>query len=96
MSYDAFTIALEEASMLSSDIENAVELIRMEYAEMPGLNLTFWQAQRLWNLSNEQCQGALAVLTGSGFLARTTDGAYVRRGGSAGRVERNSSLVRAV
>jgi len=44
--------------MPSSDIADAVELIRMEYAEMPGLSLTFWQAQRLWNLSEEVCQCA--------------------------------------
>lgn len=59
------------------DVEEAVELIQMEYAEMPELRLTFWQAQRLWNLSDELCQRALAALTGSGYLARTSDGAYV-------------------
>ena len=59
------------------DVEAVVELIRMEYAEMPELKLTFWQAQRLWNLSEELCRRALAVLTGSGFLARTSDGRYV-------------------
>jgi hypothetical protein len=50
----------------------------MEYAEMPGLKLAFWQAQRLWNLSDQLCHRALATLTGSGFLTRTPDGVYVR------------------
>jgi len=59
------------------DVGEAVELIQMEYAEMPELRLTFWQAQRLWNLPEELCRRALAVLTASGFLARTSDGAYI-------------------
>ena len=41
------------------ELEDALELIRMEYAEMPGLQLTFWQAQRLWNLPSELCASAL-------------------------------------
>ena len=62
--------------MESGDV---IELMRMEYAEMPQLKLTFWQAQCLWNLSDEQCERALAALTASGFLAQTREGAYVRR-----------------
>jgi hypothetical protein len=61
----------------------AVELIQMEYAEMPELKLTFWQAQRLWNFSEELCERALTALISSGFLTRTADGAYVRRGSLA-------------
>jgi hypothetical protein len=67
---------------MALDVDEAVELIRMEYAEMPELRLTFWQAQRLWNLSDELCHRALAVLTRSGFLARTRDGAYVHSNSS--------------
>jgi hypothetical protein len=65
--------------MPSLHIDEAVELIQMEYAEMPGLKLTFWQAQRLWNLTDELCLCALTALTRSGFLARTVEGSYVRR-----------------
>jgi hypothetical protein len=65
-------------------IIEAVELIQMEYAEMPELKLTFWQAQRLWNFSEELCERALTALIASGFLARTADGAYVRRGSLTG------------
>jgi hypothetical protein len=69
-------------------IIEAVELIQMEYAEMPELKLTFWQAQRLWNFSEELCERALTAVISSGFLARTPDGGYVRRSSlpSAGRV----------
>ena len=68
--------------MPSLEVEEAVELIQMEYVEMPGLRLTFYQARRLWNLTDELCQQALAALTASGFLARRADGAYVRSGSS--------------
>lgn len=60
-------------------VQDAAELIRMEYAEMPGLQLTFWQAQRLWNLSDELCDRALNTLISQGFLVRTRDGCYARR-----------------
>jgi hypothetical protein len=78
------------------EVEEAAQLMQMEYAEMPGLRLTFWQAQRLWNLSDELCQRALATLTGSGYLARTPDGAYVRSGASPISVDRIASIVRAM
>jgi hypothetical protein len=65
--------------MLLTQIDDVVELIRMEYSELPGLRLTFWQAQRLWHLSGEVCARALNTLTESHFLTRTEDGAYVRQ-----------------
>jgi hypothetical protein len=46
---------------------------------MPGLKLTMAQAQRLWGLDRESCDGLMAGLVSSGFLARTRDGAFVRR-----------------
>ena len=61
------------------EFRDVIELMRLEYAEMPGLKLTFWQAQCLWNLSDDQCERALAALTASGFLAQTREGAYIRR-----------------
>ena len=74
-------------------IVDAVELIQMEYVELPELRLTFWQAQRLWNLSEELCERALAALMASGFLARTPDGSYVRRSSSPTSVERVDPIV---
>lgn len=59
-------------------IEEAVQLMRLEYAELPGLRLTTWQAQRLWNLSAQLCEEALAWLVRAGFLMRMSDGSYVR------------------
>jgi hypothetical protein len=74
-------------------IIEAVELIQMEYAEMPELKLTFWQAQRLWTFSEELCERALTALIASGFLARTPDGFYVRRSTSPTSVGRVASPV---
>ena len=74
-------------------IMEAVELIQMEYAEMPELKLTFWQAQRLWNFSEELCERAFTALMASGFLARTPDGSYVRRSASPTSVGGVASLV---
>ena len=59
--------------------DQVVELIRMEYAELPGLRLTPCQAQRLWGLSRDMCTAALTILTDSQFLVRTSDGVYARR-----------------
>ena len=67
--------------MQLTDLRDVVQLMEMEYKEMPELKLTFWQAQRLWNLPSGLCERALSSLSGSGFLMRTADGAYVRRAG---------------
>jgi hypothetical protein len=58
---------------------DTVQLIQMEYAEMPDLKLTFRQAQRLWSLSADLCERALTSLVESGFLVLTSSGFYVRR-----------------
>jgi hypothetical protein len=62
--------------MKNADVENAAELIRMEYADMPELRLTFWQAQHLCDLSEEVCARALSALVGKRFLIRTREGHY--------------------
>jgi hypothetical protein len=77
-------------------VEEAAQLIQMEYAEMPGLKLTFSQARCLWNLSDELCERALGTLMRSGYLVRTADGGYIRRGTPPCSVEQITSLVRAM
>lgn len=59
-------------------LEDAIELIRMEYHELPGLALTFWQAQRLWNLTDQLCELALGSLVRDGFLTMTSSRTFVR------------------
>ena len=53
--------------------------IKAEFLEMPGLQLTPWQAQRLWGLDAKACDDALNALVAGAFLHRTSSGAYSRR-----------------
>jgi hypothetical protein len=64
---------------LSQPVESFLRRIRSEYWEMPGLKLTRAQAQRLWGLDQELCDTLLEELSKAGFLARTRDGAFMRR-----------------
>ena len=66
--------------MTFMSVADAADLLRMEYAEMPGLALTSWQAQRLCNLSPDVCERALQTLLESGILRRTADGRYASAG----------------
>jgi hypothetical protein len=68
----------KECSMARHASKQIAELIRTEYVELPGLKLTFWQTQRLWNLPEDVCRQALTMLTQARFLTRAADGAYVR------------------
>ena len=61
---------------------DAVQLIQMEYREMPDLKLTCRQAQRLWSLPQDLCDHALVLLIQARFLVLTRDGSYVRSGAS--------------
>jgi len=76
------------------EFEDAIDLMHMEYAEMPGLRLTFSQARRMWNLTDEVCGRALAALTASGFLEQRNDGTYVRTGTSTVSIEGTTPPVR--
>lgn len=50
--------------------------IRGEFAEMPGLRLTFPQACRLWHVDADTCQKVLTDLVRERFLHLTVDGSY--------------------
>ena len=60
-------------------IEDWLQLVRSEYLEMPGLNLTRRQVQRLWNLDSDTCDALLETLINVHFLRQTPNGAYIRR-----------------
>lgn len=55
-----------------------LQRIRAEYLELPGLNLTRSQVQRLWGLDCVTCDSLLGSLVDAGFLRRTRDERYVR------------------
>ena len=52
--------------------------VRGEYLEMPGLRLTFQQAQRLWGLERIDCRTVLEALVEAKFLCVKPDGTYAR------------------
>jgi hypothetical protein len=56
--------------------ERLLHRIRAEFLEMPGLCLTFEQAQRLWSLESRTCEALLTSLIDSRFLRRTDRGLF--------------------
>ena len=58
--------------------DHLLERIQGEFAEMPGMRLTFRQAQRLWGLDLPTCRSLLDALVGMGFLIRSPEGVYAR------------------
>ena len=58
---------------------NAIERMRAEYVEMPGLSVTLLQAARLWGLSTPRSERLLSTLVDSGFLLCNREGLYRRR-----------------
>jgi len=61
-----------------ADIENAVQLLRAEYAELPGLSLTPVQVERLLDIDRRTAEAVLGALVDARFLRRRPDGRYVR------------------
>jgi hypothetical protein len=74
----------KEARMMSACSLDCVadlrSLIRAEYREMPGLNLTLPQAIRLWTAEPALCSQVLEALVDTGFLRRA-GATYVRADG---------------
>lgn len=66
--------------MVSADthITKWLQLIRAEYEEIPGLNLTKPQVQRLWGLDDITAEALIAALVDAKFLRRTHREAFVR------------------
>jgi hypothetical protein len=61
-----------------TDIRRVLRLVRAEYVEIPALNLTKPQVQRLWGLDPDTCDAVLRRLEEDKFLRRTSGDAYVR------------------
>lgn len=55
----------------------ALRRVRAEYAEMPGLRLTWQQASRLLGLDPLSCKSILRWLADDGYL-RVANGRYVK------------------
>jgi len=52
--------------------------VKGEYLEMPGLQLTYAQAQRLWGLDADTCRAILDTLVRRNFLVCGPDARYRR------------------
>jgi hypothetical protein len=55
-----------------------VNRVRGEFIEMPGLDLTMAQAERLWGLDNTACRHVVEALVATSFLRWTPAGKIVR------------------
>jgi hypothetical protein len=62
----------------ASPVQDALNRLRAEYLEMPGLRLKPEQVQRLCGIERTMCQLALDSLLESKFLCVKPDGHYAR------------------
>ena len=65
-------------SPVQTTVADWLQIIRGEFAEVPGLHLTRQQFQRLWGLDCDTCDTLLDVLVDQKFLRQTSDQGYVR------------------
>ena len=61
-------------------VQSLVDRIRGEFREMPGLQLTLAQAQRLFGLEPAACRRVIDTLVETSFLRWTPSGTIVRAG----------------
>jgi hypothetical protein len=71
---------VEVALCRGMSIATVVDRVRAEFVEMPGLELTFPQARRLWNLDADDCRHVVDALAGAGFLKWTARQTIIRTG----------------
>jgi hypothetical protein len=57
-----------------------VDRVRLDFVEMPEMELTLPQAVRLWSLGMDDCRFVIDSLVDAGFLAWTPKRTIVRRG----------------
>jgi hypothetical protein len=55
-----------------------LSIVRAEFCEMPGLQLTKPQIQRLWGIEAATCDALVDALIKQNFLKRTQRGGYGR------------------
>jgi hypothetical protein len=66
--------------MIHTDVSRWLHRIQAEYDEMPGLNLTKAQMQRLFDLEASLCDAVLDTLVAARVLRESVAGTYVARG----------------
>ena len=60
------------------DFAAAVDRVRLDFTEMPGLELTMPQAVRLWGMGVDDCRFVVDALVDAGFLRWTSSRTLVR------------------
>jgi hypothetical protein len=66
------------AEIVIMTVQSLVDRIRGEFHEMPGMQLTLAQAQRLFGLDSTACRNAIDALVEASFLRWTESGTIVR------------------
>lgn len=59
-----------------ADLNVWISVIKGEYREMPGLQLTKPQVRRMWGLGESDCERVLNMLQAADFLRVTPRGCY--------------------
>jgi hypothetical protein len=67
---------------ISSEATQWILIVRGAYLEIPALQLTRSQVQRLWGLDVRSCDSVLHALLEQRFLEQTQGGAFVRAAGA--------------
>ena len=62
--------------------------LHAEYLEMPGMQLTPAQAQRLCGIGPDACRTVLSEMVAAGFLYVRQDGTYARISDTAARMKK--------
>ncbi len=57
---------------------DAMQRVRAEFVEMPGLRLTPAQGARLWHFDRDFCEAVLSALVDTKFLVRTRHSLFAR------------------
>jgi len=60
-------------------VKQAIDRLRAEFLEMPGMRLSAAQVQRLCGIERTICASALDALVSEGFLSLTSEGRYARQ-----------------
>jgi len=64
--------------MSPMQLHTVIDRVRAEFLEMPGMQLTFAQASRLFGLDAAACQHVIDVLVKTSFLRWTPAGMIAR------------------
>lgn len=62
-------------------LDDWLRLVKAEYEELPDLQLTQPEVERLWGLDATTAEAVLSALVGAGVLRKTAAGAYIKSDG---------------